>query len=180
MLAPVIDGSVPAGHPVWLVEALLLEATARDALEDAGAAQRAIERALDAAEPDRVLYPFFLHPVRELLKRHSRHHRTHASLISQILDLIAVREPASSPGKEGGWGGGRGLHEPLSPAETRVLRYLPTNLTAPEIASQLYLSVNTVQTHVRRLYEKLGAHRRSEAVEQARALGLLAPSARRP
>lgn len=54
------------------------------------------------------------------------------------------------------------------------MRYLPTHLTAPEIAGQLYLSVNTVRTHMRHVYEKLGAHGRQEAVERARALGLLA------
>jgi LuxR family maltose regulon positive regulatory protein len=51
-------------------------------------------------------------------------------------------------------------------------------LSAPEIASQLSLSVNTVRTHMRHVYEKLGAHRRAGAVERARALGLLAPSSR--
>jgi LuxR family maltose regulon positive regulatory protein len=60
-----------------------------------------------------------------------------------------------------------------------VLRYLPTNLSTPEIANELYLSKNTVRTHVRHLYAKLGTHHRAEAVERARALGLLAPSARR-
>jgi LuxR family maltose regulon positive regulatory protein len=69
------------------------------------------------------------------------------------------------------------LREPLSQVETRVRRYLPTNLAAPEIAGQLYVSANTVQTHMRHLYQKLGARRRSEAIEQARALGLLASSA---
>jgi LuxR family transcriptional regulator, maltose regulon positive regulatory protein len=53
-------------------------------------------------------------------------------------------------------------------------------LSAPEIADQLYLSVNTVKTHMRHVYDKLGAHRRHEAVERARTLGLLAPSPRRP
>jgi LuxR family maltose regulon positive regulatory protein len=61
-----------------------------------------------------------------------------------------------------------------------LLRYLPTNLSAPEIAAHVSLSVNTVRTHVRHLYEKLGVHGRTEAVEHARALGLLAPSSRRP
>jgi LuxR family transcriptional regulator, maltose regulon positive regulatory protein len=46
----------------------------------------------------------------------------------------------------------------------------------PEIATEVYLSVNTVKTHMRHLYAKLGAHRRGQAVQQARALGLLAPS----
>jgi LuxR family maltose regulon positive regulatory protein len=60
------------------------------------------------------------------------------------------------------------------------LRFLPTNLSAPEIAGQLSVSVNTVRTHMRHLYEKLDAHSRTEAVEQARTLGLLALSLRRP
>ena len=47
-----------------------------------------------------------------------------------------------------------------------------------EIASELHVSVNTVKAHARHLYAKLGSHSRREAVEQARALRLLAPSAR--
>jgi LuxR family maltose regulon positive regulatory protein len=66
--------------------------------------------------------------------------------------------------------------EPLSDSEIRVLRYLPTNLSAPQIASELNVSHNTIRTHMRHLYAKLGTHRRSEAVERARTLGLLAPS----
>jgi LuxR family transcriptional regulator, maltose regulon positive regulatory protein len=62
--------------------------------------------------------------------------------------------------------------------ELRVLRYLPSDLTAPEIAAELHVSTNTVKTHMRNLYAKLGTHRRHEAVERARALGLLAPSKR--
>jgi LuxR family transcriptional regulator, maltose regulon positive regulatory protein len=57
-----------------------------------------------------------------------------------------------------------------------VLRYLPTNLSAPEIASELYVSTNTVKTHMHHLYTKLGTHRRRETVARARAPGLLAPS----
>ena len=70
--------------------------------------------------------------------------------------------------------------EVLTHGETRVLQYLPTNLSAREIADDLYLSVNTVKTHQRHLYQKLGACSRTQAVEKARALGLLAPSAPRP
>ena len=66
--------------------------------------------------------------------------------------------------------------DPLSKTEIRVLRYLPTNLSVPEIARELSLSVHTVRTHVRHLFTKLGAHGRTEAVERARDLGLLAPS----
>src|SRR5262245_28936196 len=72
-LAPVLDGSSPVVWSAWLVEALLLEAIARDAREDPGAAGRALERALDLAEPDGVLLWFLLHPVPGLLQRHARH-----------------------------------------------------------------------------------------------------------
>jgi DNA-binding NarL/FixJ family response regulator len=71
------------------------------------------------------------------------------------------------------------IHETLTHGETRVLHYLPTNLSAREIAGELYVSVNTVKTHQRHLYAKLGVRSRTEAVQQARALGLLAPSAHR-
>jgi LuxR family maltose regulon positive regulatory protein len=68
----------------------------------------------------------------------------------------------------------------LSQSETRVLRYLPTNLSTLEIARELSVSVNTVRTHIRHVCGKLGAHGRTEAVARARALGLLAPSPREP
>jgi LuxR family maltose regulon positive regulatory protein len=184
-LAPVLDGSAPmtADHGVWVVhvwevQASLLEAAARDALGDPAAAGLALEHALDLAEPDGILLPFLLHPAPGLLARHARHRTAHATLISQILDLLAGTEKPVP--REGGWGGGRGLREPLSSSETRVLRYLPTNLSAAEIAGQLHLSVHTVKTHMRHLYAKLGTHRRGQAVERARALGLLAPALRNP
>ena len=69
--------------------------------------------------------------------------------------------------------------EGLTQGETRVLHYLPTNLSAREIADELYLSVNTVKTHQRHLYQKLGARTRTEAVAKARDLGLLTVPARR-
>jgi LuxR family transcriptional regulator, maltose regulon positive regulatory protein len=62
----------------------------------------------------------------------------------------------------------------LSPTELRVLRYLPTNLSRADIARELRVSVNTVNTHMRNIYSKLGAVNRTEAVEHARRLRLLA------
>ncbi len=73
----------------------------------------------------------------------------------------------------------RTLDEQLTDSETCLLRYLPTHLTTHEIANELCVSGNTVSTHRRHLYAKLGVHTRREAVDRARALGLLAPSARR-
>ena len=65
------------------------------------------------------------------------------------------------------------LTEPLSPGELRVLGHLPSNLSGPEIAGELFLSLNTVTTHMRHIFAKLEAHNRTEAVERARELGLL-------
>ena len=169
-LAPVLDGSAPIPWPGWLVQPFLLEAIARDALRDPAAAGRALERALDLAEPDGMLTMFLLHPAPGLLQRHARQRTAHAALTADILSLLAGRTPAPPPA-------GPPL-EPLSDSEIRVLRYLPTNLTGPEIAGELYVSANTVKTHLRTLYAKLGTHHRSETVARARDLGLLAPSAR--
>jgi LuxR family maltose regulon positive regulatory protein len=180
-LAPIMDGSVHAFPKLWMVTALYLEAIARDALGDQDAAGRALERALDVAESDRVLIPFLVYPAPGLLELHARQRIAHAALIAEILDLLAPGEPtragsSSEGGPEGMGPPGKTLREPLSQAETRVLRYLPTGLSVAEIAGELYLSVNTVRTHMRHVYDKLGAHRRHEAVERARVLGLLAQS----
>ena len=172
-LAPVLDGSAALGRRTWLVEAFVLEAIARDTLGDAGAAERALERALDLAEPDGALSYFLLQPAPGLFERHARHHTAHAALLAEILSVLAGSKPAPTPT------GPQPPLEPLTDSEIRVLRYLPTNLSTPEIANELYVSSNTVKTHIRNLYAKLGTHRRAEAVARARTLGLLAPSAHR-
>ena len=179
-LAPVLDGSVSGVRRVQMVTALLLEARARDALGDRATAARVLERALDITESDGILLPFLLDPVPALLERHRRCRTAHPALISQILELLPTpARSAPPPGSQAGWSLSRGLDEPLTDTETRVLRYLPTHLTAHEIANELFLSVNTVSTHTRHVYAKLGVHSRHEAVDRARALGLLAPAARR-
>jgi len=202
-LAPVLDGSAPIPPRTWLVIAFMLEAIAQDALGDRGAAGRAVARALDLGETDSAVMAFLLHPAPGLLERHAPDCAKHASLIAQVLSLVSAQhEPQAGldvpgPGGNGGTGsppmrggitGGRPpgatephhLTDPLSQSEIRVLRYLPTNLSAPEIARELSVSVNTVRTHMRHLFGKLGAHGRSDAVARARALGLLAPSPRMP
>ena len=91
-LAPVIDGSAPALSERWArVEALLLDATARDRLGDRHAAEESLEAALELAEPEGLVLPFMLWPSRELLERHPRHRTAHATLISTILDTLAGR-----------------------------------------------------------------------------------------
>jgi LuxR family maltose regulon positive regulatory protein len=170
-LAPVVDSSAPGSHRLWLIEAFLLEASARNALGEREAAGSALERALDLAESDGLLFPFLLHPVPELLERHARQPTAHPALIWKIISMLGGRTPpvpAAGPSEH--------MPEPLSQAEVRVLLFLQTSLSAPEIARELYVSVNTVRTHMRHLYDKLGAHRRLEAIDRARALGLLAPA----
>jgi LuxR family maltose regulon positive regulatory protein len=117
-----------------------------------------------------VLLPFLLHPAPELLERHARSRTTHASLLAEIRGLSSGRAPAARPGD------GEPPIEPLSESELRVLRYLPTNLHASEIASELYVSLNTIRTHMRNVYLKLGVHSRADAVKRARELGLLSPT----
>ena len=170
-LAPVLDGSAPLIGQTWLVGAFLLEAIARDALGDSAAAERALERALDLAEPEGLLLFFLLQPAPGLLERHARHRTAHPSLIAEILGLLAGKRTAPQAGQQ--------ALEPLSRSEIRVLRYLPTNLSQPEIANELHVSRHTVRTHMSHLYAKLGIHSRTEAVERARELGLLAPRAPR-
>jgi LuxR family maltose regulon positive regulatory protein len=173
-LAPLLDRTAQVYHNNWLVVAFLLEAIACAALGDPVSSTHALERALDLAEPDGVLSAFLLYPAAELLERHRGRRTAHAALISEILDRLtqADAQPARVQGRR--------LREPLSDSETRVLRYLPTNLSAPEIAEELHVSVHTVKTHLKHLYAKLSVHERSEAVKEARVIGLLAPSREGP
>jgi LuxR family maltose regulon positive regulatory protein len=93
----------------------------------------------------------------------------HAALVSDILDAIHGGTPGHAATAE--------PTEQLSPSELRVLRFLPTNLTRPEIAEQLSVSLNTINTHIRRIYTKLGATDRSSAVQRGRELRLLSSRA---
>jgi LuxR family maltose regulon positive regulatory protein len=171
-LAPVIAGSAPALVERWAsVEALLLDAIARDRLGERRAAEDSLEAALELAEPEGLILPFMLWPGRELLERHPGHRSAHATLVATILDTLAGHAAPRGPGTP--------LREALSDAELRVVRYLPSNLTASEIASELVVSANTVRTHMRHIYAKLDAHSRSEAVARARELRLVAPGAAR-
>ena len=169
VLAPVIDGSP---SPVNAIHALLLDAAARDRLGDARSAEAAIERALELAEPEGIILPFVIAPARELLERHTRYRTAHATLLSDVLDVLSGASPPQRHGESAP------ARDELSDAELRVLRYLPSNLKAPEIAAELHLSLHTVKTHLRHIYAKLDAHARTRAVDRARELGLLAPSAR--
>jgi LuxR family transcriptional regulator, maltose regulon positive regulatory protein len=164
----VLDGTVPAIGYVTVVEAQLLAGLAHRELGDQRAANQAAERALGLAEADRLVMPFAMTGSAQLLETLPRHETAHAALCTDILDILHGSEPAakarSAPSHA----------EELSPSELRVLRYLPTNLSRPEIASELSVSLNTVNTHIRSIYAKLQARDRASAVQRARELRLLA------
>jgi LuxR family transcriptional regulator, maltose regulon positive regulatory protein len=165
---PVLDGTAPVIGYVTALEAHLLAGLAQRELGDQRAANQAAERALALAEVDRLVLPFAMTFSRELLEALPPHQTAHAPLLAGILDALQGSSPA--PGDQ------RPLPdaEELSPGELRVLRYLPTNLSRPEIAGELSVSVNTVSTHVRSIYAKLQVSDRSSAVQRARELRLLA------
>jgi LuxR family maltose regulon positive regulatory protein len=121
-----------------------------------------------------VLLPFLRHPSPALLDRRRRQNGAHAAWL--LRPCLLRHESAQAASLQGA---PANLREALSESELRVLDYLPSGLSTPEIADQLYVSVNTVKTHMRHLYDKLGAHRRVEAIEAARGLGLLSASSRR-
>ena len=156
----------------WVLQLRLLEANALDALGDVDAAERSLEQALELGEPDHVRYPFVVDTAPHLLQRHSLDVTAHPALLSEVLDLVSGTTPGMAVGEP------QPLRDRLTESEARVLRYLPTNLSSPEIARELYLSANTVKTHMRHLYDKLGVHSRRDAVERARTLGLLGRSSR--
>jgi LuxR family transcriptional regulator, maltose regulon positive regulatory protein len=166
-LRVVLDGDVPVLSYLTRVEAHLLDAFACRDLGDERACQEAAEQALNLAEPDRLILPFAMTGAWQLLETVPRHGTSHAALITDILDAIrspgrgGLNKPAMMPVEE------------LSRSELRVLRYLPTNLTRREIAGELSVSLNTVDTHIRRIYAKLGAADRTAAVERGRELRLL-------
>jgi LuxR family transcriptional regulator, maltose regulon positive regulatory protein len=163
----VLDGTAPVIGYVTVVVTHLLAGLAYRQLGDQHAANQAAERALALAEADRLVLPFAITGSAELLEALPRHETAHAALLTDILDVLhgsslAAKEKSSLPPAE-----------ELSPGELRVLRYLPTNLSRLEIAGELSVSVNTVNTHVRNIYAKLQVGDRSSAVQRARELRLL-------
>jgi LuxR family maltose regulon positive regulatory protein len=163
----VLNGIAPAIGYMTVVEANLLAALAHRELGDQRAASAAVECALALAEADRLILPFAVTGSLELLKAIARHKTAHAALLTDILGVM--RGSSVPPGQESSLA----EIEQLSPSELRVLRYLPTNLSRPEIARELSVSVNTVNTHIRNIYAKLQAQDRFSAVQRAREMRLL-------
>jgi len=164
----VVAGEVPLGHPITLVEAHLLVGQAFRQLGYRSDVIRATEDALAAAEEERFILPFVVCDSLPLLQALPSHATAHGALVIEIREAMegsAAMRPTEMDDAD---------LAALSPSELRVLGYLPTNLTRPEIAGELFVSLNTVNTHIRNIYAKLGVNGRSDAVRSARDLKLLA------
>lgn len=171
-VAPVLSGDAPVLHTNFRIEACLLQALAHRSLGDTDAAEVSTETALALSEPNgNVGMILTIAGAGDLLRAHPVHRTAHGAHLQLLCDLLAGVEPEPTATSAS-------LQEPLKERELAVLRFLSTNLTAAEIGNELFLSVHTVKTHMRKLYAKLGVHTRAEAVQQGRALGLLAPARR--
>ena len=157
--------------PYATCQAVLIEAFARDALRDEQGALLALERCLDLAEPrgHGGLLLAFGASLRSLLRRAIAQGTSHRSLAAELLAELDG-ESASDDGPV------QPLREPLSERELAVLRFLPTMLSNAEIAAEMFVSANTVKTHLKHVYRKLDVSDRRQAVRRGRELHLLSPS----
>lgn len=152
------------------VELWVLVGISDDALADHPAAHRSLEHALELAEPGGFRHQLVAHgtTLRPALRRQLRLGTGHRAFVEDLLEALDDVE-------------GRGSNRPvlaeqLTEREAAVLRFLPTRMPNQQIASEMFVSVNTVKTHLRSIYRKLDATDRQEAVRRARELALLAPS----
>lgn len=167
------------------VTARLVQATQSAVAGDTAGARATIVRALCLAAPEGLRRPFLetSPAVRRLLRRGTELDVRHAWLDAPI---PATSAPATDPGSRT-WSSSRGreglapmIVEPLTNKELEVLGHLAGLLATGEIAATMFISVNTVRTHVRSILRKLGATRRNEAVRRAWELQLLAPAVPAP
>jgi LuxR family maltose regulon positive regulatory protein len=164
-------GGADAPLPATAIQACLIDAVANQQLADRDAAFSSLRRALELAAPEGYRREFVEGgmPVRVLLVDHLHRDPAHRALAEGLLgrlrDSAAPGPPVPAAAAV--------LVEPLSEREQVVLRYLPSSLSAGEIADELYVSLNTVKTHIKSIYRKLETNRRWDAVKRARQLQLL-------
>jgi LuxR family maltose regulon positive regulatory protein len=158
------------GRTGSLIEVLVVQALAEQARGQVGAARTSLRGALAAAEPQGYVRVFL--DEGERLAALLRAAATEVGADGYARRLLAAHAPDQN-------GGGRPgpLVDPLSPRELDVLRLLGTDLDGPDIARELFLSVNTVRTHTKNIYAKLGVTSRRAAVRRGEELDLLARAA---
>lgn len=146
------------------VLARLLEATSHAALGNSLKAYEAMATALSCAEPEHLIRPFVEVPAAlDLLATFSGRFGHDDAFADRIrLHPAARRERECAT-----------AHPGLTTTELTVLKQLPSGRTTQQIADDLGVSINTVKTHMRGIYGKLGTSTRTEALDQARRTGLL-------
>jgi LuxR family maltose regulon positive regulatory protein len=168
-LAPCLDGSAASLVAYQRLETLLLDAVAHQRLGDVDGAAVSVEHALQVAEPEGYRQVFWNlgEEVHALLLRQRQRGTAHPQLLTELLDRpILSAAPSALPPPVA-------LAAPLTEREQAVLGFLDSDLSTRQIADELYVSVNTVRSQVRRIYRKLNASRRGDAVRRARHLRLL-------
>jgi LuxR family maltose regulon positive regulatory protein len=156
-------------HPATAIELRSLEAVAQHQRGDDDAALDLLEQALAQAEPEGYQSPFLAigAPLRELIARRIRAGTAHRALAGALGEALDPHATGATEQR------GALVLEPLSDRETAVLRFLPTALSKAEIASEMFVSVNTVKTHMKNVYRKLDVTDRAQAVRRARTLHLV-------
>ncbi|MFJ9390086.1 LuxR C-terminal-related transcriptional regulator [Nocardioides sp. NPDC101246] len=164
-LEPVLDGTRPAHAPTSVVYAQVLAAALESSLDNDVRAFDALRKALEWAVPNNFRRPFIdLWPHLEpLLSRNRSRFGPAEDFVTALLTDHAEPEDGSIAV----------IGTLLSARELDVLHDLPSRLTIPEIARAEGVSENTVKTHIRSIYQKLGVNTRSAAVREARERGLI-------
>ncbi len=164
----VLDDARAAGRDGSLIEACLVRALAHHANGDADAAAADLAAALIAGVPAGYCRLFLDEgqPMAELLERAARAAAADVRRHAEHLRAAAQRPSGPAPA-------GRASEEGLSERERQVLRLLATELSGPQIAGELFVSVNTLRTHTKHIFSKLDAKTRRAAVRRAADLGLL-------
>jgi LuxR family transcriptional regulator, maltose regulon positive regulatory protein len=168
LLDRLVDGAQATGRAGSLVEARLVRALARDAAGDPDAALADLSAALVDGVPAGYVRLFLDEgpPMRRLLRATERHPASgrHAAF---LLRQTTPEQPAVTPLPS------VDERERMSDRELQVLRLLASDLTGPEIAREMFVSVNTLRTHTKHIFTKLEVNTRRAAVRRAAALGLL-------
>jgi len=166
LLGRLHDAAETGGRVTAQIEVLVLQSVAQQLGGDLAAATDALDRALTLAAPDGHVRVFSdegpaLAEVLRVVGRRSDAADQVARILATIEGVPVPREPAE-----------RALVDPLSEREREVLRLLATDLSGPEIARRLVVSLNTVRTHTKNVYAKLGVNSRRAAVRRAEELDL--------
>ncbi|TCO47379.1 LuxR C-terminal-related transcriptional regulator [Actinocrispum wychmicini] len=159
LLAPVLTGDIPVTAVTTPIDAWLLEASLLSRAGDPHRAHSAITKALTLAEPLWAAQPFRAAGVRDLLVKGTGRFGKLDRFVSAILAALPVDPDVPV--------------DRLTSREHDLLLELPSMRTTEEIADSLFVSVNTVKTHLRGIYRKLGVNQRRDAVTVARERGLL-------